>query len=303
MTDADATAGVAAPGGAAGAAGAGALLRAARERQGLHIAALAAAIKVPTQRLEALEADRLSDLPDVAFARALAQTVCRALKIDAQPVLALLPAAVDANRLERIGGGINAPFIGRPGRDDPVVTAWWKRPAVWAPALVLLAAALVYLLPAGVPEGVRGGLPLGADGGPGPEPSGAPVEPAPAPPPPATPMPAVPAPAGAAGPAPAAAPPAAVETVHLAPPADAASDPAAVVWLRAGEPSWVEIRDGTGRVLLARTLQAGESLSLDGGLPLRLTVGNASATTLSLRGRPVDLAAAARDNVARVTLE
>jgi cytoskeleton protein RodZ len=284
---------LAAGGGAAAADGAGALLRAARERQGLHIAALAAAIKVSPQRLEALEADRLEVLPDVAFARALAQTVCRALKIDAGPVLARLPAAADAQRLDRIGSGLNAPFVGRPGRDDPLPAAWWTRPAVWAPALVLLVAAAVYLLPEAWLDAVAPQAPSpAAQGGTAPglaDPAGAPAaggSPAPA----ATP----PAPAGAA--------PAAIETVHLAPPADAAAPPG-LLWLQAAEASWVEIRDGGGRVLLARTLMAGESLSLDGGLPLRLTVGNVAATTVSFRGRVVDLAPAARDNVARLTLE
>ena len=61
---------------------AGRLLREARERQGLHIAALAAAIKVAPKKLELLEADRFDALPDATFTRALAQTVCRALKID-----------------------------------------------------------------------------------------------------------------------------------------------------------------------------------------------------------------------------
>ena len=55
----------------------GALLREAREAQGLHIAALAAAIKVTQKKLELLEADRFDALPDATFARALAQTVCR----------------------------------------------------------------------------------------------------------------------------------------------------------------------------------------------------------------------------------
>jgi cytoskeleton protein RodZ len=280
------------------AAGAGALLRAARERQGLHIAALAAAIKVAPQRLEALEADRLDELPDVAFARALAQTVCRALKIDAQPVLARLPAAADAQRLDRIGSGLNAPFIGRPGRDDPLPAAWWTRPAVWAPALVLALAAAVYLLPAGWLDGAPPLAPsAGPQGGVAPGPADPAQAPATAPDAP-VPLPAAPAPTTAA-PAPA---PAAIETVHLAPPADAAA-PAGLLWLQASEASWVEIRDAGGRVLLARTLMAGESLSLDGGLPLRLTVGNVAATTVRLRGRVVDLAPAARDNVARLTLE
>ena len=66
---------------------AGRLLREAREKQGLHIAALAAAIKVAPKKLELLESDRFDALPDATFTRALAQTVCRALKIDPAPVL------------------------------------------------------------------------------------------------------------------------------------------------------------------------------------------------------------------------
>ena len=67
---------------------AGALIRAAREKRGLHVAALAASIKVSPRKLEALEADRYAELPDLTFTRALAHTVCRALKVDPEPVLA-----------------------------------------------------------------------------------------------------------------------------------------------------------------------------------------------------------------------
>ena len=70
---------------------AGALLRQARQAKGLHIAALAVSLKVPQRKLEALEADRYGELPDATFVRALAQTVCRALKVDRAPILALLP--------------------------------------------------------------------------------------------------------------------------------------------------------------------------------------------------------------------
>jgi cytoskeleton protein RodZ len=55
---------------------AGRLLREARERQGLHIAVLAASIKVTSKKLELLEADCFDALPDATFTRALAQTVC-----------------------------------------------------------------------------------------------------------------------------------------------------------------------------------------------------------------------------------
>ncbi|NJM43298.1 MAG: helix-turn-helix domain-containing protein [Brachymonas sp.] len=70
---------------------AGQMLREAREAHGLHVAALAVSMKVPVKKLEALEADRLEDLPDAVFVRALASSVCRALKIDAAPILAKLP--------------------------------------------------------------------------------------------------------------------------------------------------------------------------------------------------------------------
>ena len=70
------------------------MLRAAREKQGLHIAALAAAIKVSPRKLDALENDRWHELPDATFTRALAQTVCRTLKVDARPVLDKLPPSV-----------------------------------------------------------------------------------------------------------------------------------------------------------------------------------------------------------------
>ena len=70
---------------------AGRLLREARQAKGLHVAVLASAIKVAPRKLEALEADRYEELPDATFTRALAQTVCRTLKIDAAPVLAWSP--------------------------------------------------------------------------------------------------------------------------------------------------------------------------------------------------------------------
>ena len=95
------------------ASSAGALLRQARQAQGLHIAALAAAIKVTPRKLELLESDQFDQLPDATFTRALAQTVCRTLKVDSAPILALLPRP-DVHRLGDVGAGLNAPFRSRP---------------------------------------------------------------------------------------------------------------------------------------------------------------------------------------------
>jgi cytoskeleton protein RodZ len=270
---------------AAGEATAGALLRAARERQGLHVAALAASIKVAPRKLEALEADRYDELPDLAFTRALAQSVCRSLKIDAEPVLALLPKPAGVGRLEQVASGLKTPFHEHPGREAGGEGSLLQRPAVWVPLLVLLAALALYLLPTSLFETA-------------PE-----VEPAVV-----TSPPAVDVPADAASTAAPSAP--VVDTVHSSPAgdesaseaADAAAPAAALLTLRATEPSWVEVRDGQGSVLLSRTLQAGETVGVDGALPLRATIGNAAGVSVTLRGEPLDLGPRTRDNVARLEL-
>jgi cytoskeleton protein RodZ len=285
---------------------AGRLLREARERQGLHIAALAAAIKVTPKKLEALEADRFDALPDATFTRALAQTVCRALKIDSTPILALLPPL--GHRLDQVGVGLNAPFRERPGalvqRDG---STWTLSPVLWMSALFLIAAVGLYFAPSGwlgLPHwrgqsatAVAAPAPRDAVAGagmaeaasaaaPGPEETrAAPAE-----------SPALPEPM--ASPAPAASTP-------LAPPAlgdNAAALPGAIQ-LRATAPSWIEVTDASGRALVARLVQAGETLDLEGAAPFRVRIGNASATQVSFRGQPMELAAYTRDNVARLELK
>ena len=77
---------------------AGALLRQYREELGIAQDALAQLLRVAPAKLKALENDQLDQLPDAMFARALTLAVCRHLKVEAKPVLDLLPAA-DASRL------------------------------------------------------------------------------------------------------------------------------------------------------------------------------------------------------------
>ena len=289
---------------------AGALLRAAREKQGLHIAALAAAIKVSQRKLEALEGDRVGELPDATFTRALAQTVCRQLKIDPKPVLELLPPAAPVE-LDTHSGSLNAPFRERPGREDPGIGSVALRPWMLGAVVLVAGAAAVYLLPAGffnrapqpqasapvvvqqpvMPPPVEASASAAADV---PVVAVAPEPPASQPAPAPEPVAAAPAPV-AINAAPVAAP---------APlPSSSAPTAAGLVQLRSSAASWVEARDARGQVLLFRTVQAGESVGLDGALPIRLTIGNAAATQVALRGKPVDLASRTRDNVARVELQ
>ena len=285
-----------------GATTAGSLLRQARQAQGLHIAVLAASIKVTQRKLEALEADRLGELPDATFTRALAQTVCRTLKIDAAPVLALLPPP-PGHRLEHVAEGINAPFRERSGheaRDWSMLSS----PALWAPLLLVVAAAVVYVLPSGWLASLRGALAPAAS---------APTVVANVP---TTSAPPVAEAASAAAPAPAVpvAPAASVvvETVHSVPatPAEAASAAAAepppqgVLHIRTVAESWIEVHDARGQTLISRVVQPGETVGLDGTMPLKVTIGNATATQVSFRGKALDLAPhTRRDNVARLDLK
>ncbi len=122
------------------------LLKQAREAAGLHVAALAAALKVPVRKLEDLEAGRFDRLPDMTFARALASSACRHLKIDPAPVLAQLPAAARP-ALGPSGTALNAPFQ---GGADPVPfnpAGWLSRPAVLAAIALLLGALVIVFLP------------------------------------------------------------------------------------------------------------------------------------------------------------
>lgn len=278
---------------------AGAQLRAAREKRGLHIAALAASMKVPQRKLEALEADQYDALPDLTFTRALAQSVCRALKVDAQPILDALPTAGDAGKLAQVGTGINAPFRDRPGRDDSGEPRFWTRPVFWGTAIVLLAAAAMALLPDSWVRAARWFERT--------TPAAAPAAPATAPVVIATPVAAPPAAAAsdvATSPAtPPGAEPAFPPTAAGVPASGPSGiSPTGILQLHAKAGSWVEVQDAQGQVLLSRHLKDGERLGVDGALPLRVTVGNASGTTVSFRGQAVDLAPNTLGNVARLQL-
>ena len=78
--------------------------------------------------------------------------------------------------------------------------------------------------------------------------------------------------------------------------------PDGVIQLRTSAPSWITITDARGRALLARLVQPGEALGLDGEAPFRVRIGNAAGTQLSFHGLPVELDAP-RDNVATVELK
>ena len=294
------------------ASSAGALLRQARQAQGLHIAALAAAIKVTPRKLELLESDQFDQLPDATFTRALAQTVCRALKIDATPVLALLPPA-GGQRLEQVGGGLNAPFRDRPGRTAPNEWAILGNPTLWIAALLMIGALVVYLMPAHwLPSAARNAI--GSGGGAASAPAtaasaGTTISETIVASPTGSGTASAPAPSDAFPPSMAASSPgvdSAAPVAAVAPPNDTAAEPATVagvLQLRPDAQSWIEVTDGHGAALISRLVEPGEAVGLDGTPPFKLKIGNASATHVVFRGKPVELAPYVRDNVARFELK
>ncbi len=318
---------------------AGALLRQAREAAGMHIAALAVSLKVPVKKLEALEQDRFDLLPDAVFVRALASSVCRTLKLDAAPVLGLLPQTT-APKLTYQGAGINAPF--RTPGEGPSPSVWTQvsKQAVLAGLLLLLGAlVLIFMprhdggngksdadtMPPSMGEGVKP-LPAAvamagsvlADDTKVPAPAAQAHEPCaaassaaaggpastPAAATVAVPLSMAPLAPATGNPVPAPASVAATPAVPAPAPVLAASQPvqaapAGIVTFRAKGDSWVEVIDAKGTVVLRRLLTAGEVAGASGALPLAAVVGKADVTQVQVRGQAFDLNAVARDNVAR----
>lgn len=285
------------------AATAGAWLKSARQQRGLHIAALAVMLKVPQAKLEALESDRFDLLPDATFARALATAMCRALKVDPAPVLALLPRT-DGSGFD-VRPGLNQPFRERgTGPIDGGLLALLVRPVVWGPVLLLIAAAAVYWVPAGwLPERGDSG-PAAASAAAA---SAAPVEFVAAPPTASAPVTAAVAPAALPVPEPVASAPLLVRDVApppaAAPVVSASAVPAGqALRLMATADSWVEIVDAKGQVVFSRVLRQGEQQEFSGAAPYRLRIGNVGGTRVEWRGAVVDLNARASNNVARLEL-
>lgn len=304
---------------------AGTLLRQAREAAGLSLAGLAAALKVPAPKLEALEADDYAAFQDHVFMRALAQSVCRTLRMDSASVLALLPRT-QLKSLADDRGSINATFKERSfkatgtslGRENG------SRKVAIIVLLLLAAAAAVYFLPkhegdAEEPQaGASDAAALVQPAGTVSEPVAAQEPVAPAATTPAD-VPAASAPASASAsalatsaPAAAAVPAPASTTTPAAPAADApaegaaatsaataAQTPGGVLVMKANAQSWVQVKDSSGRVVLQKTLAAGESIGAEGALPLSVIVGNASGTEVRVRGELLEVAKTTRDNVAR----
>ena len=304
-----------------GQATAGVLLRQAREAARMQLPVMAATLKVPQHKLQALEADDYAAFPDHVFMRALAMGMCRTLHIDAESVLAKLPRS-EIKSLAKTGPGINETVKVRSSfkvTGTPLDSGNSSSRKIAAGVLILLAAAAaVYFVPfhqmvdgadgAGAPAPAQAqsdqtaavsasvAEPLAqAEGGA----QGSSATPAA----PVTESVSVAAAAGMPGDGAAASAPAPVAAAQTAAPATEAAVPVTgaagllVLKVNTGQ-SWVKVKDATGKVVLEKTLSKDESATAEGQLPLSVIVGNAKGTQVTVRGEPFDISST-RDNVAR----
>ena len=281
-------------------------LRQAREEAGLHIAVLATMLKVPVKKLDALEQGRFHELPDVTFARALASSACRHLKIDPAPVLAELPG-VQLAPLTQMAVDSKPAFRTAGAAVSWTVPAFVKAPSVWMAAVLLLSAAVVYWWPSegvlptwmSVPaaeEGVASSNAL---------PESDPVESAAAPqvmnPPSASPLVS-----------PEGAPPVADTSALVPSAASPSSAQASVAPIEAADAlllivgtgdTWLEVVDAQGSVLLRRMLRTGEEHRFSAQPPYRVVLGNAGAARVVVRGKDFDTTPFVRNSVAKFEVQ
>lgn len=297
----------------------GMILRHAREARGESLEDVAQALKLSLKQLDALERGHHESLPGPAFVRGFLRNYARHLGLDPTEVMAQLggerTATVDLTPLSNAAGDMPA---GRGARFNLVPAAvvaglllmlmfagsyfgWFQ--TVPPPEPVSLEAFPPGQAPEVADDASTDGSGEGAVSAIGAEgqeeaaelPAGA--EPA---------LPAVApeaasalAPAGVES-APGSAP--AAEAAAPAPSEPSADSADALLFAFTGE-SWVEVRDGAGRILFAGIGNAGSTRTVQGKPPFALVIGNARNVRLDYRGQPVDLVPHTKVTVARLTVQ
>ena len=298
-----------------GPAGAGARLRAAREAAGLSLDQVAQQLKLAPRQVKALEDESFGELPGRTFSRGFVRNYARLLHLDAQDLLAHLPDVSQAPALESPTLHSTATRMA----ELPSATAPKTGLGRWLIPLILIGC----IVAAAAYEWYRGGLSNNAE--PARTVSDATDHRAPAtsatvtsatatsasgvalPNPLASSSPTAPSQTVASqSEAPQSALPAASMGNSVATPAGGLASAApgdAVLLLTYQGPSWTEIRDRSGQLVVSRLVAAGSVEPVKGAPPFDIVLGNAHVVTLVYRGTSVDLSPYTRQNVARLTLQ
>lgn len=267
---------------------AGGLLKAARQAAGVHLAVLSVNLKIPVRQLEALEADQYLTDQSPVFARGLAASVCRHLRVDPAPVLALMP--MSSNYLEP-KGAVQQAYTAPVDMSGLPRAQWGTPPKAWwmAAAMLILIAALIWLPNPSQWAWLEGLRPSVASPDPA-TPTAAPVawvpaenvssaasiaatQQTPQQPPPLAPTP----------------------PVSLPPTVSAQSE----LVFSAQNMSWIEVRDAQKQLIWNGVLNAGDLKRLPVSLPVSVVVGRSDVVQLSVQGQPFDLKPHTQVNTAR----
>lgn len=285
---------------------AGQLIRAARQKRGLHLAVLSVNLKVPVRQLEALEADQHDPSKGPVFIRALASSVCRQLQMDPAPVLALLPLAPGQMPMRRES---IAPMQSEPHLRQDIMNFLRDLPHQTLAIAALMLSSIAALLWMPSPSGWAWLQPAPVTAVAAPTPEVMPEASAPALPevtaPSAEPAASVAAPAVVASAAvvsstvPVALPAASAPTVAAKAVTAADAATGAVFSFAAKQESWIEIRDGKNQVLWSRVMREGETTQVQYPLPMRVVIGRANAVNVTYQGKAFDLAPHTKVTVAR----
>jgi cytoskeleton protein RodZ len=244
----------------------------AREAAGMSLKDVARQLKFAPRQLEALEAGDLERLPGGTFVRGMLRSYARLLHLDADPLLAQIGDRVAPPDAERLAQRFRQPV---PFSDG----ARRSNLAYVALSLTLLAVVLAVALEW---RQERAGTPR------------------------LTFVSAAQQPAEAPRVALASAAPAPAVTAEPAAAANEERGTAAGrrrIALQFDGESWVEIRSGNGKLLVAQLHQGGTERVVLGVPPFEVVIGNAQQVRLSYNDKPVDLMPHVKVEVARFTLE
>ena len=262
--------------------GLGQTLAQLRAERKLSIADVAQHLKYGTRQIEALEAEEFDRLPGATFVRGMVRGYAKLLETDPEPLLVALDQSY-------VPGEVDLDL-----RDRGVPFAKSGKRGTWTYSILLL---LVLVALAGVLYEWRLGThPWARFASSTPPPSQKQTQPQPAPAPavlreepqpPATPVAA----------------PAAAAEIAAPPSPQPSSGGEGRIRLEFGGESWVEIKDGDGKMLMSQLNPTGSRRVVSGRSPLSLVIGNAANVRLIYNDKPVDLKPYIQIEVARLTLD
>ena len=286
----------------------GSALSAERERQGLSRADVAQRLHMSAYQVEAIENGDYARLPQGTFLRGFVRNYAKVLGLQADALLALLAEATapkrpgivvptESIRFDPLGQRLDNPYLKAVVIAFVVIALgfaamyWWLfiRPAPPAAVGQKPAAETRASAPASVPAPApRVDLSPPVASAPPPAPVAEAKKPATAPA------------AEAAKKAEPAKAPSSAAPVSAAP--SNAAEGSTLKFVFKG-PSWVEVRDSKGRLLLSRLNPAGSDAEVSGKPPFNVVVGNAPEVQLYYNDHEFDLEPHTKVAVARFTVE